>query len=70
MLFKRYIIAFIRHIVCFHFLSTSIFINLIYFLLNIGKQMSLPGFRSDLSLFIVELCVENATLYTKVAKLS
>ena len=52
MSFKRYIISFKRHKVCFYFHSTLIV--LISFLRNIGKEMSPPGFRRFLiTLFAV-----------------
>ena len=43
--FKRHIISFKRDIFCFHFHFN--FIVFISFLLNIGKEMSPPGFRTS-----------------------
>ena len=44
--FKRYNKSFKRDICCFDFRSN--FLVSISFLINIGKEMSLPGFRRNL----------------------
>ena len=46
MSFKRYNKSIKRHIFCFDFRSN--FLVSISFLINIGKEMSLPGFRTNM----------------------
>ena len=54
MSFKRHNKSFKRDICCFDFRSN--FLVSISFLINIGKEMSLPGFRSFMTLLCNYLC--------------